>query len=126
MFGGMRERVPVGGNAIDVARESVLSFGEAARFVGKLKGSRPIALQTLWRWATKGCSGVVLETVCVGGCRCTSKDALQRFFAAVTQSRARTPASDSRHGEALSALPGRGEVERILTDAGITGAEGDA
>ena len=39
---------------IDVAREKVLSFAEAARFVGNLKGTKRIAFQTLFRWATKG------------------------------------------------------------------------
>ncbi|MBL8753076.1 MAG: DUF1580 domain-containing protein, partial [Planctomycetes bacterium] len=88
----MNNRELLRGNAIDVARESVLSFGEAARYVGKLKGTKAIAFQTLFRWATKGCSGVVLETICVGGMRCTSKEALQRFFDAVTRARASAPA----------------------------------
>src|SRR5688572_14741356 len=89
----MSEHHGLRGFSIDVARESVQSFSEAARYVGKLKGTKAIAFQTLFRWATKGCSGVVLETICVGGHRCTSREALQRFFDAVTRARASAPAS---------------------------------
>ena len=107
---------------IDVARESVLSFGEAARYVGKLKGTKAIAFQTLFRWATKGCGGVVLETICVGGTRCTSKEGLQRFFDAVTRARVSAPASVSS-----PAVPGVpvvevGDVDGVLRRAGISDA----
>jgi hypothetical protein len=33
-----------------------------------------------YRWSTTGLRGVVLETLQVGGTRCTSREALQRFF----------------------------------------------
>jgi hypothetical protein len=113
------------GNGIDVARESVVSFGEAARYVGKLKGTKAIAFQTLWRWATKGCSGVVLETVCVGGTRCTSKEALQRFFSAVTRARASAPVSVARQGVG-DHVGGEvvGDVDGVLRRAGIVDGEG--
>jgi hypothetical protein len=39
-----------------------------------------IHVSCLYRWSTIGCRGVVLETLQVGGTRCTSREALQRFF----------------------------------------------
>ncbi len=118
----MHNRELLRGNAIDVARESVLSFGEAARYVGKLKGTKGIAFQTLFRWATKGCIGVVLETICFGGTRCTSKEALQRFFDAVTRARASAPASASSSAVTGVSVVEVGDVDGVLRRAGISDA----
>jgi len=126
LFANMSEHHVLRGSSIDVARESVLSFSEAARYVGKLKGTKAIAFQTLFRWATKGCSRVVLETICVGGHRCTSKEALQRFFDAVTRARASAPAHAAEDGKVEMALPELGDVDGVLRRAGIVGAGGDA
>ncbi len=122
----MRDQARSSGLGIDVARESVLSFGEAARYVGKLKGTKAIAFQTLFRWATKGCSGVVLGTICVGGARCTSKEALQRFFA-VTKAREATtevrPPATQGMPRVVDAL---GDVDSVLRNAGITSDAAEA
>lgn len=64
---------------IDINREQLLSFTEAA----KSFPSRP-NVATLWRWRTAGCRGVKLETVLIGGKRYTSREALQRFVDATT------------------------------------------
>lgn len=113
---------------IDAARESVLSFGEAARYVGKLKGAKAVAFQTLFRWATKGCRGVVLESICIGGTRCTSKEALQRFFDGVTRARASAPASMAAPTDSQVVPPVDlvGDVDQVLRRAGIAGGEGEA
>jgi hypothetical protein len=64
---------------IDIASERVISFAEAAdRLPRRRKGRKP-HVATLYRWAQRGCRGVVLETVQVGATRCTSIEALQRF-----------------------------------------------
>jgi hypothetical protein len=66
--------------AIDIKTEELRSLTQAA---GKLRirreGKQP-HVATLYRWATVGLHDVVLETVQVGGTRCTSLEALQRFF----------------------------------------------
>jgi hypothetical protein len=120
----MRNQPGSRSDGIDVARESLLSFGEAARYVGKLKGSKPIALQTLWRWATRGCSGVVLETIFVGGARCTSKEALQRYFDAVTRARASAPSCGVEPRVVSGAVAEVDDVDGVLRRAGILGDEG--
>lgn len=61
-------------NAFD-PQDPLLELREAAAIVP----GRP-SYSTVWRWATKGTAGVVLETLCVGGQRFTNKAALQRFF----------------------------------------------
>ena len=35
---------------------------------------------TLWRWSTKGCGGVVLQTWLIGGRRCTTLCAVEEFI----------------------------------------------
>lgn len=112
-------------NCIDAARESVLSFGEAARYVGKLKGAKALSFQTMFRWATKGCFGVVLESICIGGTRCTSKEALQRFFDGVTRARASAPSSEVADVGAPPPLS-MGDVAATLRAAGISQDRGAA
>jgi hypothetical protein len=72
--------------AIDALQEELLTFAQAARHA-RPRGSKPAAPSSLWRWHKKGISGVKLETICIGGTRYTSVEALQRFFDAVTLAR---------------------------------------
>ena len=46
---------------------------------------------TRYRWAQNGVHGIRLETLCVGATRCTSMEALQRFFDALTAQSERQP-----------------------------------
>lgn len=122
----MSNRTEVSRDGIDVSRESVLSFAKAARYVGDLKGTKRVAFQTLFRWATKGCSGVVLETIRVGGSRCTSREALQRFFDALTAARepgGHTPPPTG--GGAGRGAFDPGDVDAVLRRAGIDRRSGD-
>src|ERR1700683_5036553 len=62
----------------------------------------------LWRWATKGVSGVVLQTVRVGGTPCTTESDLRHFFAEIADAKRgerpvqtiRTPAHRTREIDA--------------------------
>lgn len=72
--------------AIDALNEELLTFGKAARRA-RPKDSPPAAPSTICRWHAKGIAGVRLETLCMGGTRYTSAEALQRFFSAITQAR---------------------------------------
>lgn len=66
---------------IDVTCEELLSLNEARkRLPQRRQGKRP-DVSTMYRWGLRGCKGVVLETVQIGGTRCTSVEALARFFA---------------------------------------------
>jgi hypothetical protein len=61
---------------IDVSKERVVSFREAARdFCPRRRHGRKPHVSTFYRWAARG-----LETIRVGGQLCTSVEALQRFF----------------------------------------------
>jgi len=66
--------------SIDPLSDAVISLAEAARLLpARRRGKRP-HLSCLYRWCTTGCRGVILESIQIGGTRCTSKEALRRFF----------------------------------------------
>ena len=54
--------------------------------VERVTGRRP-HLSTSWRWATRGCKGIRLQTVCVGVKRLTTIEWVQSFIQALTEQR---------------------------------------
>jgi hypothetical protein len=70
--------------AIDPTSESLLSLTDAARLLpARRKGKKP-HVSCLYRWSVSGCRGAILESIQVGGTRCTSREALARFLEALT------------------------------------------
>ena len=67
---------------IDPQTEQLVLLKDAGKHVPRPKTRRAPNRQTIWRWADSGLRGVQLETIMLGGCRYTSVEALQRFFAA--------------------------------------------
>ena len=71
-------------SVIDTKAERLLSLADAARELPRCRGGKRPHIATVYRWTTNGCRGVILESVQVGNTRCTSREALARFFAALT------------------------------------------
>lgn len=69
---------------IDPNTENLLSLAQAAKHLPKRRGGRPVHVSCVYRWTTTGCKGVILESIQIGGTRCTSKEALARFFRRLT------------------------------------------
>lgn len=99
--------------------EQLLSLTEAASLLPQRRKGRKPHVSTLYRWTEAGCRGVKLESIQVGGTRCTSPQALQRFIDRLTShsrpadvdvSRARGPRSSACRRRAAEAA-GR-ELER--------------
>jgi hypothetical protein len=59
--------------------EKPMSLPDAATYLGGITGQKP-HLSTLWRWCLKGCYGVRLESICIGGKRFVTPSAIQRFI----------------------------------------------
>src|SRR4051794_33153890 len=70
---------------IDSTLETLISLADAAKAVPRRRRGRKTHLSTLYRWATVGVHGVVLETLQCGGSRVTSREALQRFYESLSQ-----------------------------------------
>lgn len=80
---------------LDIIQEEVISLTEATtRLPRRRQGKKP-NVATLYRWAQRGCKGVQLETVQVGGTKCTSVQALQRFFDRLSAGPAATAPANS-------------------------------
>jgi hypothetical protein len=69
---------------IDPNTETLVSLTEAARHLPRRRAGKRPHVSCIYRWTTSGCRGVILESVQVGGTRCTSKEALARFFRRLT------------------------------------------
>jgi hypothetical protein len=69
---------------IDTTIEVPIPLTQAAAEQPCRRRGRKTHVSTLYRWATAGCRGVILETIQVGATRCTSREALQRFFERLT------------------------------------------
>lgn len=94
---------------IDVENEHLLTMTEAARSISR----GGVHVSTLHRWHLRGCRGVRLETVLIGGRRYTSKEALQRFFARVTA------AADGQVVRAEMPPTVRNDIDAALDEYGI-------
>jgi hypothetical protein len=64
--------------------EEILPLSEAARRLPRRRRGRQVAVSTLYRWATVGIRGIRLEVIQIGGTKCTSQQALERFFDQLT------------------------------------------
>lgn len=75
----------------------LIPLHEVPRLLPKRRGKR-VHLSTVYRWARPGVRGVRLEVTQVGAQRCTSRDALSRFFARLAgePQAQRTPAKRQR------------------------------
>lgn len=65
---------------IDIHSEILITLAQAADELPRRRRGRKTHVCTLYRWTSSGCRGVVLESLQVGATRCTSREALQRFF----------------------------------------------
>jgi hypothetical protein len=64
---------------IDTAIETLIRLQDLAEHLPRNRNGKKIHISTLYRWASRGVRGAVLETVTIGGTRYTSLQALRRF-----------------------------------------------
>lgn len=65
---------------MQVKDEDLISLADAASRLPRRRGGKSVHSSTIYRWAKVGLKGVRLETISIGGTKCTSWEALQRFF----------------------------------------------
>lgn len=70
---------------IDPNSEALVSLTEAARLLPRRRAGRKVHPSCCYRWTKAGCRGVILESIQIGGTRCTSREALARFFQRLTR-----------------------------------------
>jgi hypothetical protein len=69
-----------------LAYDRPMSLPDAAAYLAKITGETP-HVSTLWRWCLKGCKGVTLESICIGGKRYVTATAIDDFIDASTRRR---------------------------------------
>jgi hypothetical protein len=69
---------------IDPATEELLTLCQAAKLIPSARKGKKTSPSTLFRWTSRGLQGIRLETIKVGGARRTSKEALTRFYQALS------------------------------------------
>jgi len=115
--------------AIDIRNEELIRLSDvpSLKNLPRREDGRRLHISTIYRWTTAGVRGVRLETVQVGGTRCTSEDALQRFFNELTKPQVReivSMPSIKGHASWISRLPRWRQkqiqqAERELKEAGF-------
>lgn len=68
---------------IDLHSDDLISITQLAKMVQPIGGKRP-ALGTVYRWATVGVRGHVLETAFAAGARVTTLAAYRKFWETVS------------------------------------------
>lgn len=66
-------------SSIDIASEELISIREVPKRLPKKPGGKHVHISAVYRWMQKGVRGVKLDSVCIGGTRYTSVEALQCF-----------------------------------------------
>ncbi len=100
---------------IDIHEETVVRLADAPSHLPSRRGGKRLHIATLYRWSQRGCRGIKLETVQVGGTLCTSLEALQRFCDRLTAGDDATSPSELRTRES----PALTRSKRIADDLGI-------
>jgi hypothetical protein len=62
--------------------ERPLTLSQAAVHIGKSTNGKKPHISTLYRWCTKGCKGVKLDSTAIGGKRYVTVSAIERFIEA--------------------------------------------
>jgi hypothetical protein len=70
--------------AIDTTNEQLLSLTDAAKSLPHRRAGKRPNVATLYRWCQIGVRGIRLEYSQIAGTKCTSKEALSRFFDRLT------------------------------------------
>ena len=101
---------------VDTLSETLVTLTEACKFLPKRrKGKRPHPA-TIFSWASIGIRGIRLETIQCGGTKCTSREALQRFFDRLTAQSAGEPAPQPLPRARAADVR---RAEKVLDAAGI-------
>ena len=79
---------------ISIEGERLMPLREVpkSRLIPGRRGGSRLNVRTVFRWALDGLRGIRLESIMIGGTRCTSVEALVRFFHAIDRPQERPKA----------------------------------
>jgi len=101
---------------IDSTHETLIALADVPAHLPARRGGKQPHVSCIYRWAQRGCKGIVLETLQCGGTKVTSLEAIQRFFEALTAVNNGLPATGRSPLQRQQAVA---RAEKELADAGI-------
>ena len=102
---------------IDVTAETLIALADVPALLPRRRGGKKPHVSCIYRWTTAGVRGVLLESVQVGGTRCTSKEALARFFHRLSSTRSESVESPAAHTRRTEKA--KKDAERFCEQMGI-------
>ncbi len=99
---------------IDLERETLIPLRDVPKRLPPRTNDRRLHISAVYRWATRGVRGVVLETIRIGGTTFTSVQALQRFAEAQSRDSSSTPAGPSTQARQRAIASASERVRREL------------
>jgi hypothetical protein len=105
--------LPLG--SIDTFSETIISIADAAKHVGKISGKNRNR-SVIFRWISRGVSGVKLEAIRIGGEIFTSKEALNDFLNRSREARTKRHSVNTANGIRRAKNP---NVEAEAEELGI-------
>ena len=82
---------------INTFEEQIISVDEAAKHISKISGKKRNR-HVILRWMNRGCSGVKLDSILIGGEIYTSREALNTFVNRSRQARTEKRSEETRQG----------------------------
>jgi Protein of unknown function (DUF1580) len=101
---------------INPITESLISLKEAAKLFPERRGGRKPHLSCMYRYTVSGCRGIVLDSVQAGSTRATSREAVARFFRALSTAsptRAKSDSAESQTRREIEIKAANEQLDRV-------------
>jgi len=98
---------------VNFGTEQLMTIAEVCQLLPGRRHGHALSRCTVLRWMLRGTRGVRLESIAIGCQRLTSREALERFIAAMN------PAHEVSTGPVAVASSGHAEAEKSLDRLGI-------
>jgi hypothetical protein len=108
---------------IDWQSEDIITFAQAADTLPRRRRGQKTHVSTIYRWALSGSKGIVLESLVTPSGRVTSKEALARFFEALTERQAGAIGGGQPQPRPRVSVRTRAQRQRASAEAGRNLAE---
>lgn len=71
----------------DLTTEDIVTLHDACDLFPRRSGGTPVHVSRLYRYTKYGCRGIILESLQCGATRCTTRQAVARFFHRLSEAR---------------------------------------
>lgn len=95
-------------DTFDPACETPIRLATATKLPELQRDGRSLDVSTIFRWAQRGVRGVKLETVTIGGAKCTSREAVRRFIEQLSGRELPRSGNEQRAAAALARMRSKG------------------